>query len=137
MRHDHQAARPFEQRLLQPFHGVQVEVIGRLIEQEQVGLFQEKASEQGAGALAAAERRQRLGVLLRAEAQAGQHLLRAQLVGVTAANIERELQLAVAGEQPIVLFPVLCCGQCALQRGQLRLLGAQFVENLEDIVPQR
>ena len=47
-----------EQRLLEPLERLDVEVVGRLVEQEQVGLGGERASERGARELAAGERPQ-------------------------------------------------------------------------------
>ena len=47
------------QVMLEPGHRFRVEMVGRLVEEQQVGLLQEQAAERHAAALAARERRHR------------------------------------------------------------------------------
>ncbi len=53
--HDHQAARPPDQVALQPLQGGQVQIVGRLVEEEKIGFLQEQPGQEGAGLLPAAQ----------------------------------------------------------------------------------
>ncbi|MOA54607.1 hypothetical protein D3C78_1782560 [compost metagenome] len=55
VRYQYEAAGPVLQKLLQPQQGRQVQVIARLIEQQQVGLANQRARQQQARMLAAAQ----------------------------------------------------------------------------------
>jgi hypothetical protein len=68
--HHQQRALPLGQVVLQPNHGVQVQVIRRLVQQQQVGLHEERAGQRDAHAPAAREvlRRPLLHLLGEAEA---------------------------------------------------------------------
>ncbi len=48
-------ARPFAQRFFQPFDGLHIQVVGRLIQDQQIGLFQQQTRQQGARLLPAAQ----------------------------------------------------------------------------------
>ncbi|OIQ96268.1 hypothetical protein GALL_217880 [mine drainage metagenome] len=56
MGHRHHGAREAGEELLQPFHRFGVEVVGRLVEQQHVGLGQQQPTERDAALLAARER---------------------------------------------------------------------------------
>ena len=58
------------ERLLEPFEALDVEMVRRLVEQQQVGVACQDPSERGAGELAAGERPQRTAEILVAEAEA-------------------------------------------------------------------
>ncbi len=45
-------ARVVPQEVLQPFHGLRIEVVGRLVEEEQVGVLEEQPAEGHAASLA-------------------------------------------------------------------------------------
>jgi chloramphenicol 3-O-phosphotransferase len=55
MRHGDHRARKALQELLEPFHALRVQMVGRLVEQEQIGLGQEQAAERDPALLAARE----------------------------------------------------------------------------------
>ena len=71
---------------------------------------------------------QRLVIFLRPEAQAAQHPLDAQLVGVAAGGFEGALQSAITGQRGLTLRGV---GHRFLQPGQLRPLGLQRGKHAE------
>jgi hypothetical protein len=52
---DQQRALPGAQHAFQPLHRLHVEVVGRLVQDEQVGLFQQQARQQSARLLPAAQ----------------------------------------------------------------------------------
>ena len=58
---------------LEPLQAGDVEMVRRLVEQQQVGVAAERASERGARQLAARERSQRAVEVLVREAEAAQH----------------------------------------------------------------
>ena len=70
MGHQHDRARELEQALLEDLEGRDVEVVGRLVEEEDVGRPEHQASDVDAGALAARELPDRLPELLGAEEEA-------------------------------------------------------------------
>ena len=76
VRRDEQRARPAAEVLLEPFERVEVEVVRRLVEQQQVGIGDDQPGQRGAGLLAARQRRWRLGPLVAREAETGQRASR-------------------------------------------------------------
>ena len=82
MRHDDDRALIGAQIILQPLHGVEVEVVGRLVQQQQVGLCQQQLAQLQPRALAAGEGGNRLLILRGGKAQSGQHALQAGAPGV-------------------------------------------------------
>ena len=73
---------------LQPLQRGDVEVVGRLVEQQQVGPGRQRPRQRGAGQLAAGEGRERALGLLAAEAEAAQHGEDAVAPAVAAAVLE-------------------------------------------------
>ena len=69
MADDQQRAIPGAQHIFQPLNRFHVEVIGRLIEDEQIGPFEQEPGEQGAGLLAAAQLTEGRAPVFLAEAQ--------------------------------------------------------------------
>ena len=67
MRDQHQRATIFEQALFQNLERRNIEIVGRFVEQEDVGGLQHQAGNQDAGALAAGKVRHRLVELLAGE----------------------------------------------------------------------
>ena len=100
---DDQRTLPAQQGLFQPLDRFQVQVIGRLVQQQQVRLAQDQLGQQRPGALAAAQVRQRLVVLVLVEAQPTQHLGDADLVVVAAGHFEGHLGLAVGCQQVVIV----------------------------------
>jgi len=120
--------------LLQPFGGVQIQMIGRLVHQQQVGLLQDQPGQQAARPLPAAEMGQRHVVLGRGEAQSGEHLAHAQLPLVAAGGLERRLARAIVGQRGLVVSGI---GHALLQMVQRLGLAAQLLELRGHVVPQR
>jgi hypothetical protein len=81
---------------LQPLERVDVEVVGRLVEQQQVGLARERAAQRRARELAAGERRQEPVDVRVLEAEVVQHVRRAVAPRVAAAVLELALPARVA-----------------------------------------
>ena len=82
------------QHLLEPLERLDVEVVRRLVEQQQVGLRGERASERGAGQLAAGERLQRTVEVILREAEPADDRRGAVAPVVAARVLEARLRLA-------------------------------------------
>ncbi len=94
--------RPLElagQPLLQPDDRLDVKMVGRLVEEEHVGVDGEDFRQGDAHLPAAAERFHRAAIGVRADAETGQHRLGAGLEIVAAAMLELLVGIAVAGQQ--------------------------------------
>ena len=101
---DHQqGALPAPQGALQPLHRLDVQVVGRLVQDQQVGRFQQQTRQQRPRLLAAAQVPQRHLPLRPREAQTLQHLGDAHLVVVAALPLEALLRRAVARQQGLVV----------------------------------
>ena len=72
MGRDEQRPAPPAEVLLEPFERVEVEVVGRLVEQQQVRIGDDQPGQRRARLLAAGQRGRRLGPLVAGEAEAGQ-----------------------------------------------------------------
>ena len=105
MRRDEQRARPSPEVLLEPFDRPDVQVVGRLVEQQQVRVRDHEARERGAGLLPAGDRRGRARPLVAREAEPGQGLVHALVERVAAEDVEAVLEVGVvaAGRVPVVL----------------------------------
>ena len=88
MRHDQHGPFPGGQESFQPFHRLDVEVVGGLVQHEQVGLFQQQASQQRAGFLPATEVVEGHVPVRFAQPKAVEGLLNAQVEFVTAVALE-------------------------------------------------
>ena len=82
---------------LQPGHGPEVQMVGRLVEQEQVGRGEEQGGQPGVGLLAAGECPDDPVGGQVSDAQAVQHGRRAMFQVVAAQAIELIAQLPVVG----------------------------------------
>ena len=96
MRDDDERAGVALQPVLDPDDRVEVEMVGRLVEQQQVGRAHERLREVQPHAPAAREARDRLRHLLVREAQAAQQLLRARAHRVGVGVAQRGVELAHA-----------------------------------------
>ncbi len=76
---DQHGALPFAQGVFQPLHRLDIQVVGGLVQHEQVGFFEQQARQQGAGLLPAAEMVERHVPVFLAQAQAFQGLLDAHV----------------------------------------------------------
>ena len=95
VRDEHERAVVRLEELLQPVDGRQVEVVRRLVEQQEVRLGCEDSRKLGAHPPPARERRERLLELLRREAESAKCDLHASLDVVAAKVFEARLQLSV------------------------------------------
>ncbi len=102
MADNEQRAVPGLERALQPFDGLHVQVVGRLIEDEQIGALQQQPGQQRACLLAAAQVAERRLPLLAAEAQPLQHLADAHLVVIAAGTFKGLQRRAVLRHQRVV-----------------------------------
>jgi hypothetical protein len=109
VRDQEQRARVALEPVLEPQHRVEVEVVGRLVEQQQVGARRERLREVEAHAPAAREARDRVGVARVGDAQARQELGRPRARGVAAD----------------LLVPVVQLGERVAVRGVLALLAGE------------
>ena len=94
---DEQRAGPPAEVLLEPLDRADVEVVRRLVEQQQVRVGDHEACEGRPRLLAAGERRRRPGPLVAGEAQAGQRLVDALVERVAAEDVEAVLEVRVVG----------------------------------------
>ena len=126
---DHQhAALPFLQPGFQPFHGFNVQVVGGLIQQQQVGFAEQQSCQHCAGALPAGKLRDGAVKIDWQETQPHQGLADAQFVGVAAQGVKLKLALAV-------IFQVVV-GEVVFQLRQFRLASDQFGEGAQALFPQ-
>ena len=97
VRRHEQGARAAPEVLLQPFDGADVEVVGRLVEQEQVRIGDDEAGERGPRLLAAGDRRGRAGPLVAHEPEARERLVDPLVERVAAQDVEAVLEVGVGG----------------------------------------
>ena len=121
------------QRLLEPLERLDVEVVRRLVEQQQVGVAGERAGQRGARQLAAGERLQRaVEVGLVVEAQAAHHRGRAVAPRPAAGVLEARLGARVGGERRLVAV-----GHRLREAREVLLDGDEVRAAAEDVVAQR
>ncbi len=120
VRGDQQCAMPSHERLLEPFDGADVEVVGRLVEEDEVGIADDHAGQRGACLLAAAQGGWRLVPLSACEAQPGERLVDPHVEVVAVARLEPFAELGVGGRSDGVGAGRLHLGQahvpCARRR---------------------
>jgi hypothetical protein len=97
VRDDDDRAREIGQRRFEPFDSFNVQVVGRLVEQQQAGLLQHQLGQQGARFLPAGQLIDRAREILRREPHAGQCLADTNLVGIASGILE------FLGQRPIAL----------------------------------
>ncbi len=132
------------QPLFEPENGVEVEVVGRLVQQQQVRGAHQRLREIESHAPPAGEARHRLAHLLVGEAQAVQQLLRARAHRVRAGVAHRGMQLA----DPVAVVGGFGGGELAfepaqrgvavdrvLERGPLER--GRFLRDVRDAPPRR
>ena len=83
--------------LLEPFERVEVEVVGRLVEEQQVRVGDDQPGQRRPRLLAAGQRRRRLGPLVAGEAEPGQRALDALVERVAAEDLVLVQELGVGG----------------------------------------
>ena len=107
------------EELLEPDQDLEVEMVGRLVEQHRVGPHQQDAGERDAHLPAARERADVAVHHLLAEAEAREHLARAGLERVAAELLEARLHLAVALDDALHLVGAVRIGHGVLELVQL------------------
>ena len=116
---------------LEPFDGLQIEMVGGLIQGEDVGLFKKKACQQSARALPAAEQVQRTVDVYVVQAQPIEHGADLDLVQVPPGVLERLLQAPITIHGVCSLFGIgqqcLQCLQASLHLLQLSKYGTAQV----------
>ena len=124
VRGHHERALEGAQEALEPEDRLEVEVVGRLVEQQRVGLHDQDPRERDAHLPAARERADVAVDLLGREAEAGEDLARARLEPVAAELLEARLRLAEALDQRLELVGARGIGERVLELVQLaRRLG--------------
>jgi len=96
--HQHRTGIAFEV-VFQPFHGGKVQVVGGLVQNEHVRLFQQQLCQPQPRQLAAGEHRNVLLPCILRKAHAGQHLFDVHIHVVAVGGIHDVLQLVVPGQQ--------------------------------------
>ena len=90
---------PPHERLLEPLDGADVEVVGRLVEEDEVGIADHHPGQRGARLLAAAQRGWRLVPLSACEAQARERLVDTHVEVIAVARLEPLAELGVRGRR--------------------------------------
>ena len=119
---------------LEPFQRLDVEVVGRLVEQQQVGVAGERARQRGACQLTAGERAQVALEVAVAEAEAMQRRVDAVAPVVAAGVLEPRLGLRVGA---VGRFVGRAARHRLLERGQLLLQRKQLGAARQHVVAQR
>ena len=101
--HEHDRGVDRRQLALEPFEALDVEVVGGLVEQEQIRVAGERAAERGAGQLAAREGRELAVEVLVAEAKAAENRRGAVAPVPAAGMLEPRLRCAVAAHRCVVM----------------------------------
>ncbi len=119
---------------LEPLEVRDVEVVRRLVEEEQVGVAAERARERGARQLAAGERPQRTVEIVVREAEPAQDGRGVVAPAVAAGVLEPRLRLGVAVERRLV---VRAAGHRLLEPRELLLGRDEVARAGEDVLAQR
>jgi len=122
------------ERPLQPFEVGDVEVVRRLVEEEQVGVAAESAAERGARQLAAGERVEPALQVRVGEAEPAEDGGGALAPVVAAGVLEPRLRLGVAAQRGRI---VLARGHRLLEPAQLVLEGDEIARAGEHVLAQR
>src|SRR5581483_9336997 len=119
---------------LEPLEVRDVEVVRRLVEEEQVGIAAQRARERGTRQLAAGERPQRPVEILRRETEPAHDRRRVIAPAVAARVLEPRLRLGVAIERRLVVRPA---GHRLLEPAELVLRRDEVPRAGEDVLAQR
>ena len=110
--HDQAGAVPTSQERLEPLQHLEVEVVGRLIEQQQVRVGEQGLGQRDTSFLATAEAVDRLVEHVFGESETEQHFIGAMLDVVPMGRIESRLQLVVFDQE--VVEPITGIGHAML-----------------------
>ena len=97
VRGDEQRPGPAPEVLLEPLEGAEVEVIGRLVEEQELGIGDDEAGQGGPRLLPARQRRRRPPDVSRAEAEAGERGVDPLVERVAPQDVEAVLEVGVVG----------------------------------------
>ena len=130
MRDDQHRAVPFAQIPFQPFDRLDIQVVGRLVQQEQLGIGQQQAGQKGARVLPAGDLVEAAVIIGEGQTQPGQGLAHARLVGVPAAVFEARLHAAVGLEHFLAALAappadISCSRRCSSACSATRSLKAE------------
>ena len=120
--------------VLEPLEALDVEVVRRLVEQQQVGVDRERAREGRAGQLSAGEARERPVEVLVAEAEAAKRPRGTLAPGPATRVLELPLRVRVAPQRPLV---VRAGGHLALEAPELLLECEQVLRPRDGVLAQR
>ena len=133
---DQEGARPSPEVLLQPLDRPDVEVVGGLVEHQEVGVGDDETGEGGPGLLAARDRRRRPEPFVAGEPESGQGLVDALVERVPAQDLESVLQVRVvaAGGMAVVLQALELGGHALEVGGPVADRGPQVGSRHEGLV---
>ena len=124
-----------DQVLLEPLDRVDVEVVGRFVEQQQVGVGQQGARQRDARELAARGGEQRTVEQVGGQAEALEHALEVGAVVVAAGQLEAALELLVVlhgGREPGAVL--VEAGESLFGRAHRRLKADELGEGLHEVL---
>ena len=121
------------QIFLQPLDRLNIQMICRLIEYQQVRFFQEQAAKQGPSLLPAGQFGQRHFIFVRAKAQPRQHHLDARFVAISTQALKLGLQRTVTFQRLLIVVGI---GHLLLQLRELRLRLTQVGKGFELLLPE-
>src|SRR5512138_3110583 len=133
MGNDDCRAVPLRKIALEPFDCPNVEVVGRLIEQQEVGVDQQQPRQMSARALSAREMIEGHFKIGWIEAESGQYLSDADLVDIAAELLEVMLERSIPVER---LVPFRRVGHLRFELFQLTLHADDFSKRFKANVPQ-
>ena len=133
MRHEHDRRVELEDRLLQPLDGLDVEVVGGLVQQQHVRARHQRPRQRRAGQLTAGEAHQRARQPLLVDAETAQHALHPRPPGVAAGALEPRLGALVGRHD---LGPGVAGRHARLELGQVALGPPRRLHPLADVLLQ-
>ena len=134
MRDEQDRARKIGQLAFKPIEALEVEMVGRLVEQQNVWLGRQGARECGAGQLAPGERRQLAVHVAVFEAEATQDRLDVHAPAVATSLVERELRIRVGVHGGIRM---VAASHRGLEFAERTLDSLDVAEQLGDIRTER
>ena len=134
VRYQHHRPSKIAQVIFQPLNGLNIQVIGRFIQQKQFWFRQQQPRQHRAGALTTGELTQRTLIIRRGKPQTAQHLIHQYLKRIAPQPFKFILQFAIVSYQSIVIR----IGAHLLRQGiQITLQFKQLCEWAQTLLPQR
>ena len=125
------------QIVLQPRDGLEVEVVCRFVQQEQIRLSQQHPSEAETRPFAAGKKRCQLSLLLPAEAETCQHALNGRTPAVAVALLEFARELVILAAEAVQRGFVLRLRHLLLQGAELLLHAEDRLEDAFQLLQHR